>query len=48
MLGVEWVAPLEVACPFSTSIGVLALTPEYAEMDPTIVFVPLVGVNAQS
>src|SRR5438132_14395973 len=28
MLGVEWVAPLEVACPFSTSIGVVVSTPE--------------------
>src|SRR2546426_2095642 len=48
MLGVQWVVLLAVARPFSTSIGVVVLTPEYAEMEPTMVFVPLVGVNAQS
>src|SRR5207244_13286101 len=47
MLGVEWVVLLAVARPFSTSIGVVVLTREYAEMEPTIVFVPPGGGNAQ-
>jgi len=48
MLGVEWVVLLAVACPFSTSIGVVVSTPEYAEMEPVMYSEPLPGLNFQS
>src|SRR5881628_2901456 len=48
MLGVEWLVLAAVAWPFSTLIGVVVSTPEYATIAPFMLCEPLPGLNSQS